>query len=575
MDGFEGAGRTQFALGALLGAGTFGEVYLARMTSPNGIQQNVAMKLLNPGLHPKSQPISRMRDEGHMLASLNHPAILAVKDLCVIDGRIGLVTEFVPGSDLHDLIFDAEDPIPAKPLLQVVSALADALDVAWKTPAPTGTPMALVHRDVKPVNVRVTPHGSVKLLDFGIATSEDERRETATVERMAIGTPPYMAPEVHTYEVLEALPSRDVFALGATLFEGLAHEMFLEGLEAKAIVRLSNQKARFQEWMSLRLPLLADQDPRLVALVARMLRFEHEGRPTARQVADEAAELAEKLPGSSLRAWCQQHAWPPAATKTGPWSGRKVTDEGFGGPQQPTPTRRPQSNPRASGPTVPEGPRFKTGPGRVGTVMSPQRATGDGAGDGEPQAHEDTDTALGAAWEAARRVPWGKIVAAPLVLATVGLGWTAAARPELLPAWLSEPAADASRLVSGLVSGEVGMFQIRQMLRGEQMIRNVGIDTTPLLASGRQWGALPSEQASDLAEIRLGARAEVVLAREGQIPLGLAEDGTSVLVPPGPVQVRARFVRLGTHGPMLELEAAAGERITLVCNAKAEVCVRR
>jgi hypothetical protein len=207
--------------------------------------------------------------------------------------------------------------------------------------------------------------------------------------------------------------------------------------------------------------------------------------------------------------------------------------------------------------------------------MSPQRATGDGAGDGEPQAHEDTDTALGAAWEAARRVPWGKIVAAPLVLATVGLGWTAAARPELLPAWLSEPAADASRLVSGLVSGEVGMFQIRQMLRGEQMIRNVGIDTTPLLASGRQWGALPSEQASDLAEIRLGARADVVLAREGQIPLGLAEDGTSVLVPPGPVQVRARFVRLGTHGPMLELEAAAGERITLVCNAKAEVCVRR
>ena len=147
MDGFDGAGRPQFALGALLGAGTFGEVYLARMTSPNGIQQDVAVKLLNTGLHPRSQPVSRMRDEGHLLASLNHPAILAVKDFCVVDGRIGLVTEFVAGADLHDLIFDSEDPIPAKPVLQVVSALADALHVAWETPAPGGGPMALVHRD--------------------------------------------------------------------------------------------------------------------------------------------------------------------------------------------------------------------------------------------------------------------------------------------------------------------------------------------------------------------------------------------------------------------------------------------
>ncbi|MCA9572264.1 MAG: serine/threonine protein kinase, partial [Myxococcales bacterium] len=259
-------GRQRFALKSLLGAGTFGEVYLASMTSANGIEQDVALKLLNPGLSPRSQPVSRMRDEGRMLASLKHPAILNVMDYCFLEGRIGLVTEFVPGADLHDCI-EGPDPIPPRAALEVVGHIAEALDVAFHAKDAEGNPMDLVHRDIKPANMRITTHGTAKLLDFGIAKSEDARRETATAERVAIGTPSYMSPEVQTYEVIESLPSRDVFALGCTLFEALTGELFFEGLDPKAIVRVCNREERYEDWRKARLPKLARFGPHVADLV--------------------------------------------------------------------------------------------------------------------------------------------------------------------------------------------------------------------------------------------------------------------------------------------------------------------
>ncbi|MCB9665501.1 MAG: serine/threonine protein kinase [Alphaproteobacteria bacterium] len=321
-------GRIKFDIGPLLGAGTFGEVYLARMTSVNGIEQEVAVKLLNPGLSPRSQPVSRMRDEGMMLAALNHPAILHVMDFCYLDGRIGLVTEFVPGADLHDCIF-GHDPIPPRAALEVIGLMADALDAAYSTPTSDGARLNLVHRDIKPANVRITPHGTVKVLDFGIAKSEDARRETETTERMAIGTPSYMAPEVQTYEVLDALPSRDVFALGCTLYEALVRELYFEGLDPKEIVRRCNREERFAEWRSMRMPLVARFGAPTADLVGRMVAYEHTLRPSAREVADSCLSLAEMVGGETLRSWCRRRPWPDPKKKEGPWSGLSMTDQGM------------------------------------------------------------------------------------------------------------------------------------------------------------------------------------------------------------------------------------------------------
>src|SRR5688572_7575723 len=158
-------GRT-FDWVRLLGRGGFGEVYLARMHSPSGLEQQVAVKLLPAGLAPGSRAVVRLRDEAHVLASLRHPVVLAPHDLAELAGRVALVTEFIEGEDLASCI-DPHDPapLPVSTQLEVLEQVASALEVAWQQ-------LRLVHRDVKPQNIRIGRHGNVKLLDFGLASSD-------------------------------------------------------------------------------------------------------------------------------------------------------------------------------------------------------------------------------------------------------------------------------------------------------------------------------------------------------------------------------------------------------------------
>ncbi len=558
------AGRTSYTLGALLGAGSFGEVYLARMRTPAGIEQDVAVKLLHPGLHPKSQPVSRMRDEGQLLAALNHPAILAVKDLCTLEGRIGLVTEYLPGADLHDAIWDEQDPIGPRALLGAVSGMADALHAAWETLTPTGHKLGLVHRDIKPANVRLTPHGAVKLLDFGIAKSEDERRETATTERMAIGSPAYMAPEVQTYEVVDALPSRDVFALGCTLYEGLAHELFFEGLDTKAIVRLCNQRERFDAHAMGRLAKVAQQDRRVLSLVTQMLRFDHTKRPTARAVADLAAELADSLPGPTLRAWCRDHTWPEAQAQRGPWSGRQVIDAGGATSGARPAVAATYATPDASPPGA-AGPTLVVPAAGATFVQIP-------VGVGGAQVHQVGTTQVvvvpaGPAPTRRRRVDVEGALAGLIGIVVLAGAYLLLVAPDAFSSLMRGDVVGAWSGVSGSFSSGVSSWDAPAS-------DGASTGDAPQLAQGRQWGARPEQPPEVLAEIALDGSADVILARPGQPRLAMPADG-SVLVPAGPVDVLARFSNLGVHGPQLSLHVADGDLVRIVCDARADSCVRR
>ena len=165
------SGHREFRFGDLLGKGGFGEVYLAEMNTSGGLARKVAIKLLHAGLDAEaSQAVERLRDEGRMLAVLAHPSVLGIVDVITLEQRVALVTEYVDGEDL-DGCFSAH--IPPRALVQVIGEVASALSAAW-------TELQLVHRDIKPANIRVGRHGQVKLLDFGIASTDQLTRAAKT-----------------------------------------------------------------------------------------------------------------------------------------------------------------------------------------------------------------------------------------------------------------------------------------------------------------------------------------------------------------------------------------------------------
>ncbi|MEQ1572507.1 MAG: serine/threonine-protein kinase, partial [Myxococcota bacterium] len=219
----------RYQLQRRLGRGGFGEVWLA-VREAGGVRSEVAVKLLHEGLDPGAQALQRLRDEGRILGLLNHPVILKVLDLTTLDGRVALVTEYVDGADLQEC-FVAER-MPVRALVEVIGRVADALAVAWSAPSPTGGSLQLLHRDVKPANVRIGRHGDVKLLDFGIARAADPGREAHTKTAALIGTLSYLSPERFDPRHPGG-PASDVFALGAVLYEGLAGEQLVEPLSSR------------------------------------------------------------------------------------------------------------------------------------------------------------------------------------------------------------------------------------------------------------------------------------------------------------------------------------------------------
>ncbi len=128
-------GHSEFTFHQCLGKGGFGEVYLATIRRPGGLEREVAVKVLREGLPNEDEAVRRLTDEGRMLATLNHPCILRVDDLHRIRGRVSLVTEYIPGIDLAQFT-TPPDLLPPKVVLGAAAEVSDALHCAWSTPSP-------------------------------------------------------------------------------------------------------------------------------------------------------------------------------------------------------------------------------------------------------------------------------------------------------------------------------------------------------------------------------------------------------------------------------------------------------
>jgi serine/threonine protein kinase len=306
-----------------LGSGGFGEVYLATMTSASGVETEVAVKMLHEGLDPRSQAVQRLRDEGRLLGSLNHPSVLKVHDLVLLEGRVALVMEYVAGLDLEQCV-ELTQPIGLRAGMEVVAHVADALHVAYDSTGPDGRPLQLVHRDIKPPNIRIGLHGEVKVLDFGIAKAADARREAKTQTSVMIGSPWYMAPE--RFDGQNDGSPADVYALGCSLYEIAARggRLFSELSSREHFLLSLDDKAHDQHVRDHLHPLAIPTDVRW--LLDRMLAYDPAERPTHAEVAERAERIADGLQGDTLRRWCKGMAWPDAPMTDGALVGQEVTE---------------------------------------------------------------------------------------------------------------------------------------------------------------------------------------------------------------------------------------------------------
>ena len=303
-----------------LGEGGFGTVLLARMEAPHGVSRRVALKLLRAEQTDEGQR-ARLRDEARLLAWVHHPVIVHGYDVVETDAGWAVVMEHVPGHDLAALA-----PVPARVALLVVAEIGDALDTLHRAVGPTGVPLGIVHRDVKPPNVRISPRGRIRLLDLGVARAALPSREAETRDR-SYGTLRYMAPE--RLRGVE-LPAGDVYALAMTFSDALTGGVTAEdGAELRAE---GAYVAILREHPSAPLGLLEQFCEELLAA----LDPDPEQRPAAADLSRTARLLYEQLGATDVRGWAE--ALPTPAPRPSSWTGRTLT-EARGGSTKPAERR--------------------------------------------------------------------------------------------------------------------------------------------------------------------------------------------------------------------------------------------
>ncbi len=301
-----------------LGRGGYGEVYRCTWVRRH-VELEIAVKVLNASVAKGSQAQKRLKDEARLLGALTHPGILRVYDLVELRGSVAMLAEYLPGADLDRCVLEG---MPSKALLECLSRVSSALAAAWGDLSPvSGRPLRLVHRDVKPENIRITPHGDVKLLDFGVARAAEMRREAQTATNTVMGSYRYMAPERFDTG-LEPHPSVDVFALGCILYEGLAFRRLFEHLSMREMLVLSLPGTeRYENYIEERLAELPPGTQNsTVQLIRRLVSRDPAHRPMPGRLAALCDDEADRQKGQGLSPWCRGHEWNQVPLNRGEWT---------------------------------------------------------------------------------------------------------------------------------------------------------------------------------------------------------------------------------------------------------------
>jgi serine/threonine-protein kinase len=203
------------------GSGGMGAVYKIEHVITKRIE---AMKILPSGLSTDPEQVQRFEREIQLQARLHHPNIVALYNALRDERSIALVMEFVEGEPLQRML--EAGPLPLKTAVEYARQVLSALAYAHEA--------GVIHRDVSPANIIITPDRTAKLTDFGLARTESDLRLTVT--GAPVGSPWYMSPE----QILGVgvIDSRtDIYALAAVLYEMLTGAKAFEGEGAFEVMR--------------------------------------------------------------------------------------------------------------------------------------------------------------------------------------------------------------------------------------------------------------------------------------------------------------------------------------------------
>ncbi|MCP4261522.1 MAG: protein kinase [Planctomycetes bacterium] len=208
-----------FEIREMIGRGGMGVVYLARDTK---LDRSVAIKSMPSELQANSTARTRFTREAKLLASLSHPNIGVIHEIIEQDeGASYLILEYVPGQTLAERI--TKGPLRLEEALTIALQIAEAVAAAHEHD--------VIHRDLKPGNIKITPDGRVKVLDFGLAKAvggePSEKPTTVTQPGHVMGTPAYMSPEQARGKPTDK--RSDIWSFGCVLYEILTAKVPFKG----------------------------------------------------------------------------------------------------------------------------------------------------------------------------------------------------------------------------------------------------------------------------------------------------------------------------------------------------------
>ncbi len=207
-----------------IGRGAMGSVFRAVHVE---LDRQVAVKILPRDLSGDRESVVRFRREARLLARLDHPHIIPIHDLFEHNGRLHIVMGYAGGGSTRTWV-EREGPLPEATAARLTREAALGLAAA----AAEG----VVHRDVKPDNLLLTAHRSLRIADFGLATMEDRGQVSVTRTGVVLGTPSFMAPE--QWDEGQPTDARsDLYGLGCTLFYLLTGELPFKGGSVAAVMR--------------------------------------------------------------------------------------------------------------------------------------------------------------------------------------------------------------------------------------------------------------------------------------------------------------------------------------------------